>query len=130
MKTNVMRLAAGCLLLPCAASAGEMELGPVTAEYTLTGNYAAAWRLESANAAVVDAPGDPRLPVSEELKFPQSNNFDDGDRNFAKHDLVNNRLSLIGDIEFNWQISACWSAPTRSMTRPITAPTPTRRPTG
>lgn len=85
------------------AGAGESEFGQFTTKYTLTGSYAAAIRLENPDDGIINAPGDPRIPVAEDLKFPQSNNFDDGDRNFRKGDLVNNRASLLGDIEVNWR---------------------------
>ncbi|MDP9139836.1 MAG: DUF1302 domain-containing protein, partial [Pseudomonadota bacterium] len=85
------------------ANAAELELGEISVSSTLTGSYAAAMRLEKPHPGVVDAPGDSRIPVAEDLKYPQSNNFDDGDRNFDQYDLVNNRLSLLGDIEFSWK---------------------------
>lgn len=93
--------ACGGAFLP--AQAAELNLGEVTAKYTLTASYAAAWRIESPDARIIDAPGDPRIPVSDKLKYPQSNNFDDGDRNFDRWDMVNNRISLLGDVELSWQ---------------------------
>jgi hypothetical protein len=91
-----------CAMAGPIASAAELELGEIAVSYTLTGSYAAAMRLEKPHPGIVDAPGDPRIPVAEDLKYPQSNNFDDGDRNFAQYDLVNNRVSVLGDVEFSW----------------------------
>ncbi len=84
------------------ADAAELELGEFNVASTLTASYAAAMRLEDPHPGIIATPGDPRIPVAEDLKYPQSNNFDDGDRNFAKYDLVNNRVSLLGDIEISW----------------------------
>lgn len=86
-----------------AGNAAEFDVGEFHGEYTLTGNYAAAWRLEAPSDRIIDAPGDPELPVAEDLKFPQSNNMDDGDRNFARHDMVNNRFTFIGDLQVEWR---------------------------
>lgn len=98
------RSCAALLAGTCLASvAGEFEFNNIEGKYTLTGNYAVVTRLEEPDQRIIDTPGDPTLPISEDLKFPQSNNFDDSDRNFEKGDLVNNRLTLIGDIELNWR---------------------------
>lgn len=83
--------------------AAEFDFGEVHGEYTLSGNYAAAWRLEEPDARIIDAPGSPDVPVAEALKYPESNNFDDGDRNFKQYDMVNNRFTLIGDLQLNWR---------------------------
>lgn len=101
-KQGVRWLAGAMLAASGAVQADQTELFGVDVQYTLTGSYAAAMRLEKPAAGIVNAPGDPRIPVAEDLKYPQSNNFDDGDRNFAQYDLVNNRLSVLGDIEFSW----------------------------
>ncbi|MGB1580691.1 MAG: DUF1302 domain-containing protein [Nevskiales bacterium] len=92
-----------CLLASQTGQAAQFDWGEIHGEYTLTGNYAAAWRLEEPADRIINAPGDPDLPVAEDLKYPQSNNMDDGDRNFDKHDLVNHRLTLIGDLQLSWR---------------------------
>lgn len=84
-------------------SAAEFDYGEIHGEYTLTGNYAAAWRLEAPSKRIIDAPGSPDVPVAESLKYPESNNFDDGDRNFDQYDRVNNRFTLIGDLQLSWR---------------------------
>ena len=94
--------AIGLVGISQTASAGSFDFWGINAKYTLLGNYAASWRLEDPHPGIIDAPGRPSVPIAEELKFPESNNFDDGNRNFEKYDLVNHRLSLIGDIEFSW----------------------------
>ncbi len=94
------------LLLPGswpAAWAAEFDFGEIHGEYTLSGNYAAAWRLEKPSRRIIDAPGSPDVPVAEALKYPESNNFDDGDRNFEQYDMVNNRFTLIGDLQLSWR---------------------------
>lgn len=89
----------------CAApvQAGDFEFWGVSAKYTLVGNAAASWRIEEPDDRIIDSPSRQSVPIAEELKFPESNNFDDGDRNFKQYDLVNSRASLLGDIEFNWK---------------------------
>jgi hypothetical protein len=107
MSKTAQVLARACVALIAMAGGpaicAEFELGDVEGKYTLIGNYAAVQRMEDPDNRIIDAPGDPRIPVAEDLKFPQSNNFDDGDRNFRKGDLVNNRLTFIGDLELNWR---------------------------
>ncbi len=101
MRQGLLVAVLGMVSLPLMAE--EYDFYGIATKVTLTGNYAAAWRLEKPSNRIIDAPGDPELPVAEDLKYPQSNNFDDGDRNFEQYDMVNNRVSLIGDIEFSWR---------------------------
>lgn len=91
------------LLLSMAADAGSASLLGIDTEYSLTANYAAAMRLEKPAPGIIDAPGKPDVPVAEFMKYPESNQYDDASRNFEQYDLVNNRISLIGDIEFMWR---------------------------
>ena len=90
------------LFIP-SAQAGSFDFWGIDAKYTLVGNYSLAMRLEDPSPGVIDTPGRPSVPIPEEFKYPESNNFDDGNRNFAKHDIVNNRLTFLGDIEFSWR---------------------------
>lgn len=106
MSQSTNPLARTCVVLAAVSSglatAGEFTLGDIEGKYTLIGNYAVVQRLEDPDDDIIDSPGDPTLPISEDLKFPQSNNYDDGDRNFEKGDLVNNRVTVIGDLELTW----------------------------
>ncbi|MDX1497874.1 MAG: DUF1302 family protein, partial [Salinisphaeraceae bacterium] len=86
-----------------ASQAGSFSFGEIEAKYTLVGNYAAGWRLEDPSDRIINSETRQSVPIAEELKFPESHNFDDGNRNFEKHDLVVHRASLLGDIEFRWK---------------------------
>ncbi|MGB1580559.1 MAG: DUF1302 domain-containing protein [Nevskiales bacterium] len=91
------------LLAVPAVQAGSFSFWDIEAKYTLVGNYAAGWRLEEPSDRIINSPTRESVPIAEELKFPESNNHDDGNRNFDKHDLVVHRASLLGDIEFRWK---------------------------
>ncbi len=82
------------------AAASSLDLFGVNAEYQLQASYAAAWRLHDPDDRIINAPGSPELPVPDGFKFPESNQYDDGDRNFKKGAMVNNRLTLLGEIYF------------------------------
>ncbi len=92
----------GSLLFAVTAQAMEFDFLGADVKTTLVGTYSAAWRLEDPSDGIINAPGRPSVPIPEEFKFPESNNHDDGDRNFDKYDVINNRVTLLGDIEFNW----------------------------
>ncbi|MDX1498009.1 MAG: DUF1302 family protein, partial [Salinisphaeraceae bacterium] len=91
------------LVVSGPAYAATASFWGIDAKYTLQASYGAAWRLEEPSDRIINAPPDPDIPIADELKFPESHNMDDGDRNFDKHDLVNNRITLLGDIEFRWK---------------------------
>lgn len=99
---------AGCLLglsacwLP-AAEAGRADFYGIDLAYSLKASYAAAWRLEDPDPRIIDTPGSPEVPVAEFLKYPESSNYDDGNRNFDQWAMVNNRASLLGDLDFSWR---------------------------
>lgn len=94
-----------CFLASSAqfAQAGDFDFFGISAKYTMVGNYGASWRLEEPSDRIINSPSRQSVPISEALKYPESNNFDDGNRNFDQYDLVNNRLSVLGDIEFRWE---------------------------
>ena len=85
-----------------AVFAGSFDSFGIEGEYTLKATYAYAVRLEEPNDAVIDTAGRSEVPIPEALKFPESNNFDDGDRNFDQYDAVNNRITLLGDLELRF----------------------------
>ena len=72
-----------------------------TANYQLSALYSAAIRTESPADGNINAPPDPRIPIATFLKLPGSINSDDGDRNFRKYSLVNNRASLLGELKIS-----------------------------
>ena len=97
-------IAASMLLAPIqVANAGSFNFWGIDATYTLSANYGISQRLEDPSQRIINTPGRAEIPIGPTLKFPESNNFDDGNRNFEKGALVNNRLSLLGDIEFRWR---------------------------
>ncbi len=55
-------------------------------------------RLEKPHDGIVNAPPSADIPIPDFLKFPESNNYDDGDRNFEQYASVNNRFSVLGEI--------------------------------
>ncbi len=95
----------GCLIAmgPGTATAGSFDFWGIDAEWQLIGSYAYAIRLENPHAGVVDTPGRAQVPIPEYLKYPESNNYDDGDRNFDRYDAVNNRVTALGEVQFKWE---------------------------
>lgn len=79
------------------AFAGEFELFGFDGSWQLQASYAVAMRLHDPDDRIINGPGSPEIPVPEFLKVPESNQYDDGDRNFDKHSLINNRVTLLGE---------------------------------
>lgn len=82
--------------------AGSFNLGALEAEWALQGHYSFSLRTEKPHAGVVATPGRAVVETPEYLKWPESHNYDDGDRNFAQWDAVNNRASLLGELHLRW----------------------------
>ncbi len=101
-------LTAGGLLgisLSClspTAQAGNFGLGPIDGEWQLQGTYVYSVRTEDPHPGVVATGGRKQVEAPEYLKWPESNNFDDGDRNFDRWDAVNNRATLLGEVQFKY----------------------------
>ena len=102
-----VRLNRGTWLALCAlgvsgvAQAGSFDLFGLDASYQLQGTYSAAWRVEKPDDGIINTPSSSEIPIAEFLKLPESNNFDDGDRNFDRGSMVNNRLSLLGELQIS-----------------------------
>ena len=101
---------AGCMLA-ANAEAGSMELGPVHADYKLTLNYGIAMRMENPDQALINGPIDNFQLNPGGLAngtgfthtgLPTTVNQDDGDRNFRKYSLINNRFSGLLETQFSW----------------------------
>lgn len=91
----------GCLAIsPAAFAGGTFNLFGFKTEYDLQATYAIAMRVEEQSDGIINSASDPRIPLPEYLKVPASNNFDDGDRNFEQWSLINNRLTLLGELLF------------------------------
>jgi hypothetical protein len=93
-----------------SAWAGSFNFWGIDGEYKATLGYAAAMRMEDPHPALIDGPVDPLLavppnppdsiyPQFHHSGLPKTINQDDGNRNFEKGDLVNNRLSLFTELQ-------------------------------
>jgi hypothetical protein len=85
-------------MLPLKAGAGSFSVGDMDVGYQLQATYALGVRLEKPHPGVIDTPPSPEIPLPDYLKLPESINYDDGDRNFRRGALINNRLSLLGEV--------------------------------
>jgi hypothetical protein len=90
------------------ATAGTFDFWGIDGSYKATLGYAGAMRMEDPDPDLVDRPVDPLVPVvlppGQVVGFtntglPEHYNYDDGNNNFEKGDLVNNRLSIFGEIQ-------------------------------
>ncbi|QHS11294.1 DUF1302 domain-containing protein [Sinimarinibacterium sp. NLF-5-8] len=93
-------LAAAFLGASGVAHAGSTTLFGVDTTYQLQATYSAAMRLQAPADGIINTPTKQDVLLPDSFKFQESNNFDDGDRNFAKHSLINNRITLLGELEF------------------------------
>lgn len=94
-------IAAGAAITIPAARGAYFNFLGVDGTFHLSASYAYAIRLEEPDPGIIDTPGRAEVPVPDALKFPESHNFDDGDRNFAQYDAVNNRVTLFSQIELH-----------------------------
>lgn len=115
---GVARLMVALLAMPGANSAWAGSAGflGIEAEYRVTLTYALAQRLEAPHAALIDGPVDtqqvsvnlvpslqcvqpPCLGGFGHTGLPTTVNFDDGNRDFARGALINNRISGFGQLQ-------------------------------
>lgn len=80
-----------------SATAGTTNIGNIEVEYGLTANYGVSQRLRSPDYVLVNGGINPLTGL------PVAANADDGNRNFKKHAIVSNRLSLLGEVDFRYQ---------------------------
>src|SRR5688572_11942921 len=102
---TVVRLLVGVLTgasISGTAWAGSFDQWGFQGEYKATISYAGAMRMENPDPDLINRPVDPLqpevMPPGQIVGFThtglsESVNYDDGNRNFEKGDLVNNRLS-------------------------------------
>lgn len=81
------------------ASAQDSWLG-FDVDYQLQGSYLFALRVDEQDPRLIDAPPSAEIPLPDYLKLPESNNFDDGNRAFDRWAPVNNRATVLGEIQF------------------------------
>lgn len=105
----------GTAVFAGAASAGSFSLGnDIEVDYKVVNSYAVGMRTKNQDSNltngpvdqfIVIPPGDPRLQDGQTAGFhrtglPTTINFDDGNRNFNKYALVNNRASIFAEANF------------------------------
>jgi hypothetical protein len=92
------------------ATAGTFNFWGIDGSYKATLGYAGAMRMEDPDPGLITDEVDPfrtvppnpptnPYPGFTNSGLPKSINYDDGNRNFEKGDLVNNRLSIFGEIQ-------------------------------
>lgn len=92
--------------------AGTFEfLDGLEGEYKITSSYALAMRTRNPAHDLIDGPVDPLQPElapnNQLVGFTHTGlsktaNTDDGNRNFRKWSLINNRASALGELKFRW----------------------------
>lgn len=113
---SAMLACAGLLGAGRAAAAIADLAGGVTADYKLNLTYGAAMRMDRPSQALVNGPVDafqffvapptapgqnPQLLGFSHSGFPTTINFDDGDRNFKRYSLINNRATAFGELNLS-----------------------------
>lgn len=107
----------GLILGACSVTqAGSFEWNGITADYKLTLGYALAMRMQDPSNDLINGPVDPLqlalLPPQlagqpaqivgfGHTGLPTTINFDDGNRNFKKYSLINNRISAYGEFQLH-----------------------------
>lgn len=87
-------------LVPAMAS-GSFDLFGMNTHWKLSANYSYAVRVGKKSDRIIDTAPRWQIPIPIEFKLPESNNFDDGDRNFDRWDPVHNRITLAGELHFH-----------------------------
>ena len=80
------------------AYAGSYEFMGIDAAWSLQGAYTFAIRTEAPDDGIINSPPAATIPLPDYLKVPESNNYDDGDRNFKQWTPINNRVSALGEL--------------------------------
>jgi len=92
-------LACGALLWSAGAAASFSFWG-IEGDSQLSATYSTAMRVESPSNGIINPPPPPEIPVADFLKVSQFN-YDDGDQNFNRGSLINNRLTFLGELNFS-----------------------------
>ena len=99
-------------MLPAAAGAGAPDFGDIETDYKLTLNYGIGVRMENPDPALINGPIDPFQLNPDQFQagtgfthtgYPTTINQDDGNRNFAKGSLTNNRISALAEFQLRWE---------------------------
>lgn len=96
----------------CAtASASSFDVFGVDGSFKLTTNYGVGIRTEKQSQALINGPIDPFVidlsgatngAAFLHTGLPTTINSDDGNRNFDRGSLVNNRISALGELQLNY----------------------------
>ena len=81
-----------------SANAGSFDFLGIDGSWSLQGAYALAVRIENPDDGIINSPPAASIPLPTYLKVPESNNYDDGDRNFKRWTPINNRVSALAEI--------------------------------
>jgi hypothetical protein len=112
-------LAVGAMAAAGCAYGSEFSVAGGTGTFSLQMSYALAVRVKNPADGIVNTPPDPLIanlgctgpcPANSlkglvqnavrNFQYPQSSNFDDGDRNFKSGSLINNRLSALAELNY------------------------------
>ncbi len=88
-------------LMAAGPAAAQTQLFGFDVDYQLQGSYLLGIRADDQDQRLINSPPSPEIPLPDFLKLPESNNFDDGNRNFDQGSIVNNRATLLGEIQFD-----------------------------
>ena len=122
MRTRIRRMdfahqILGCAMvivavtLPWTAQAGSAEFGDLKTEFKFTLNYGLGMRMKDPDQRLINGPRDDfKLNPDQVLTgsgfthtaLSTTINQDDGNRNFVKYDLTNNRLSTLLELQLNY----------------------------
>ena len=95
-KLSACALAALLAMLHGQAGARSIDLGNETVlDYGLTASYGLGLRTERPADALINGPINPLTGL------PSTANMDDGNRNFKRGSAVNNRFSLLGELDLH-----------------------------
>lgn len=93
-RKSVVACSSALALIASSAVAGTFETeNGISVDYGLTANYDVGLRMGSPSKKLIDGGIDPATGLA------RAANMDDGNRNFKRHALVNNRASLLGELE-------------------------------
>lgn len=94
-------LALAAAAMCSGAAHAQTEWFGFDVDYQLQASYLLGIRADKQDDRLINAPPSPEIPLPDFLKLPESNNFDDGNRNFDQGSIVNNRAILLGEIQFD-----------------------------
>ncbi|WP_421717789.1 DUF1302 domain-containing protein [Algiphilus sp.] len=104
----IVMLGGAVLWIPAQATDFQLPFG-VEGNYKMTLSYSAAMRMEDPDPALLNGELDPLVPRVfpegqivgfDRTGLPTATNSDDGNRNFDKYSLINNRASILAEMSF------------------------------